>query len=235
MDEKNINERISSIENKLDIILEEIDLQRRQRREIEDLKDDLMRVGKDVYDTAVEELEEAHDQISTGDIWHLFKKLLRNINTFNAMFDQIESVRDFVDDAAPLVRESIIDFMKKMDEFDRKGYFEFFKESSKIMDNIVTSFSAEDVRNLGDNIVTIMNTIKNLTQPDMLQAVNNAVSVYKHLDFEIKEDYSYFKLIKELNKPEVKKGMAFAVKFLQNLASHQTTNELKQINKISKN
>ena len=229
MEDKNINERIDSLEKKLDIILEEIELQRRHRREIEDLKDDLTRVGKDLYQSAVVELEEVHDHLQTGDILYLGKKLLRNVNNLTAMFEKLESAKDFIDDVSPLVRESMLDFMKKMDEFDRKGYFEFLNELTKISDNIVTSFSVEDVKALGDNIVTILNTIKSLTQPDMLQAVNNAVSVYKHLDIEVKEDVSIFGLLKELNKPEMKKGLVFAIKFLQNLAAQHSTNNLKEI------
>ena len=34
--------RLDAIEKKLDVILDEIELQRRHRREMEDLKDDLM-------------------------------------------------------------------------------------------------------------------------------------------------------------------------------------------------
>jgi len=224
MEEKKIQSQIDEINRKLDIILEEIELQRKHRREIDDLKDDLMRVGNDLYSTAVTELEEVHDHLETGDILHLGKKLLRNVKTMNKMFDQLESARDFLEDVSPLVRESIIDLMNKLDEYDRKGYFQFFKQSETIIENIVTSFSPEDVKALGDNIVTILNTIKNLTQPDMLQAINNAVSVYKKLDIEIEGDVSYFQLFKRMKTPEMRKGIAFGIKFLKSLAETQATN-----------
>ncbi len=218
MDEHIMQQQIDDINTKLDIILEEIALQRRHRREMDDLKDDLMRVGKDVYSTAVVELEGMHDSLSTVDVLHLGKKLLRNVNTLTATIEQLESVRDFLTDAAPLARESFIDFMNKMDEFDRKGYFAFAKELANVMDNVVTSFSKEDVKALGDNIVTILNTVKSITQPDMLHSVNNALNVYKKLDMEVKDDISLFALLKELNTPEARKGMAFAIRFLKSLA-----------------
>ncbi len=221
MEETLIQPQIDSINKKLDIILEEIAYQKKSRLEMDDLKDDLMRVGKDIYNTAVVELEEVHDHIQTGDVLHLSKKLLRNVNNLSKMFDQLESARDFVNDASPLFRESIIDLMNNLDEFDRKGYMNFIKELRGVADNVVTSFSTEDIKNLGDNVVTILNTIKNLTQPDMLHAINNAVSVYKNLDIEIEENVSFFQLIKELNTPEVKKGLAFGLKFLKNIAETQ--------------
>ncbi|MDH3269372.1 MAG: hypothetical protein OEM46_11015, partial [Ignavibacteria bacterium] len=151
MEEVITQNQIEEINQKLSIILEEIELQKKHRRMMEDLKDDMYRVGKDLYETAIVELEEVHDHINTGDILHLGKKLLRNVNNLNKAFDQMESTRDFLRDVSPLVRESILDLMKKLDEFDRKGYFQFTKELQKAADNVVTSFTTEDVKHLGDN------------------------------------------------------------------------------------
>lgn len=218
MNDQDLQEQIDVINQKLDTILEEISLQRRHRQEIEDLKDDLMRVGKDVYQTALVELEDVHDHLSTGDVMHLGKKLLRNVNTITATFEQLESLRDFLQDISPLARESFLDLMNKLDEFDRKGYFAFVKEMGKVVDKVVTSFSAEDVKNLGDNIVTIVNTVKHMTQPDMLHAVNNALNVYKKLDAEVTEDISLVSLLRELNTPEARKGMVFAIRVLKSMA-----------------
>jgi len=221
MEEQRLQNQIDTISRKLDTILEEIAYLRQRRREMEDLKEDLVRVGKDFYQTAVEELDDVHDYLSTGDILYLGKKVLRNVRTITQTFEQLESLRDFLQDAAPLARESFIDFMNKLDEFDRKGYFTFAKELGNITDRIVTSFSADDIKNLGENIVTIINTVKNLTQPDMLHAANNALAVYQKMNIEVKEDVSLLKLLRELNTPEARRGLAFAIRFLKNLANQQ--------------
>lgn len=76
MEEKNIQIQLDEINKKLDFILSEIDLQRKHRQEIQDLKEDLLRVAKDVYTTSLEELEQVHDHLRTGDILHLFKNSL---------------------------------------------------------------------------------------------------------------------------------------------------------------
>lgn len=233
--EKNIQEQIDQINRKLDLILEEIELQKKSRREIEDLKDDLMRVGKDIYNTAVEELDQIHDHVNTRDILHFGKYMLRNINTISKVVQQLESTKDFLNDAAPLIREYIVDFMKKMDEFDRKGYFEFIKESQNIVDKIVTSFSKEDVKALGDNIVTILNTVKNLTQPDMLEALNNALGVYKKLNIHVDEKVTLPTMLREMNSPEVRKGLVFALRFLKSLAEQPQKNKLTTVKNIQTN
>jgi uncharacterized protein YjgD (DUF1641 family) len=233
--DNNIQAQIDQINKKLDIILEEIELQKKHRLEVEDLKDDLMRVGKDLYQTAVEELDQIHDHVNTRDILHFGKYMLRNVNTISKVVQQLESTKDFLNDAAPIIREYIVDFMAKMDEFDRKGYFEFIKESQNIVDKVVTSFSKEDVKALGDNVVTILNTIKNLTQPDMLHAINNALNVYKKLDIDVGDKVSLFSILKEMNSPEVRKGLVFALRFLKSLAERPQNNQLTTLNNIQTN
>jgi uncharacterized protein YjgD (DUF1641 family) len=227
MDQKDMQTQIDDINRKLDVILEEIDLQRRHRHEMEDLKDDLMRVGKDLFQKAVVELDGMHDQLRTVDVLHLGKKLLRNVDTITTVVEQLESLKDFLEDASPLARESFIALMNRLDEFDRKGYFRFMKELGKVVDNVVTSFTAEDVKNLGDNIVTILNTVKSVTQPHMLHAVNNALNVYQKLDMEVEDDVSFLALLREMNTPEARKGLAFAIRFLKSIASHDGSHQTK--------
>lgn len=229
MAEHSLQQQIDEINRKLDIVLEELEHQRRRRHEMEDLKNDLTIVGKDLYQSAVWELEEVHDHLQTGDILHLGKKLLRNIKNITVMFEQLESARDFAEDFAPIFRELIFDCMRILDEFDQKGYFRFFSELGGIADRIVTSFTVEDVRNLGDNIVTILNTVKTLTQPDMLQTMNNVVSVYKNLDTDIPDKVSIWKITNELNKPETKKGLLLLLQFLQNMAHHEPTRDVQSL------
>ena len=67
-------------------------------------------------------------------------------------------------------------------------------------------FSEDDVRALGDNIVTILTTVRNMTQPEVLALANNAISAIKP-QAEI-EDISTIRLIKELGDPRVRRGMA---------------------------
>jgi uncharacterized protein YjgD (DUF1641 family) len=219
MEDKSVETRMDALDRKLDVILEEIGLLRTHRREMEDLKDDLTRVGKDLFQTAVVELEGVQDQFRTVDVVHLGKKLMRNVNTITRVVEQLESFKDFMEDASPLARETFIGLMNKLDDFDRKGYFGFMKEMGKVADNVVTSFTAEDVKNLGDNMVAILNTVKSMTEPDMLHAMNNALSLYKKMDLDVEDDVSLLALLREMNTPQARKGMALAIRFLKSMAS----------------
>ncbi len=218
MNEQHIQEQINMLNQKMDLVLDTLHQQNQKAESVEDLIADLQIVGKDMYDSAVVELENQRVELDIEEVKLLGIKLLHNVNNISEIITLFESSVDFVKDAAPLARESIIDLTHKLHEFEQKGYFEFFKESLKILDNVVANFSKEDVSLLADNIVTIVNTIKNLTQPEMMQSIQNALKVYQSLEIKNAPEISVFKLIRELNKPDMKKAMGFMVMFMKNIS-----------------
>jgi uncharacterized protein YjgD (DUF1641 family) len=105
-----------------------------------------------------------------------------------------------------------------MSVFEQKGYFEFAKEIVPIADNIVQGFKPEDVRELANSIVSILNTLKQMTQPDVLNTMNNAVKVFNSIETENVPSYSLWKFMREMNSPEMRKSLGVAVTFLKNLS-----------------
>ena len=213
-----LQQQINDINRKLDLLLDYMHEQKMKSTAVDDLVSDLSIIGKDIYDTAVVELETSQVQIDPEEMKHLMIKLVKNVPTFLQLINMLESMMDLVKDATPMVNEIIIDFTKKLHTFEQKGYFEFAKESGKIIDRIVTSYSPQDIRSLSDNIVTILDTVKNFTQPEMLKAFNNALIVFNSMEMEKLPEYSIWRVMKEMNSPEMKKGMAFMVTFLKNLS-----------------
>jgi uncharacterized protein YjgD (DUF1641 family) len=219
MDNKELAKQVEEINQKLDLLTGYIHEQQRRQREFQELKDDLMTIGKDVFQTAVEELEEVSPYFESRDLIFLLKKLLRNTRNLTKAINQLENIMDFMEDAKPLGKMAFNEVLEQLTQLDRKGYFEFFKEAGQIIDTIVTSFSVEDVRLLRENIASILLTLKGLTQPEMLATVNNAVGFYKKMDIVVDKEVSYRKIIKELRDPEVKRGLAFMLEFVKNMAN----------------
>jgi uncharacterized protein YjgD (DUF1641 family) len=221
-DQTELAERLAAVDRKLDIILEEVGEMRRIRREVEELKDDLALVGKDVFSTVVGEMEEVAPFVHSGDFAALLKKLVRNTNNLNELLTQLESGHDFLNDATPLARKLFHDALVEMNDLDEKGYFAMARELRLALDNVVGEFTVEDVHLLANNLVAILQTVKNLTQPEVLQSINNAVEIYKKIDFDSVEEYTFWKAFREVNKPEMRRGLGFLIKFLRNLSAHST-------------
>jgi len=76
------------------------------------------------------------------------------------------------------------------------------------------------VNDVADNIVTIMTTVKQITQPDMMNSVNNAVKIYSSIQVNDIPEYSLWKAYREMNTPEMKKGLGFMITFMKNLSKN---------------
>jgi len=221
MTEQNVQIQIDEINNKLDIILEEIFIMKQNREATKDLVDDLSIIGKDIFKNSVVELDKAGVELNGEALAGTGIRLIRNIDNINEFLDTLESINDFIKDASPILRQVGLDTIQKLHELDQKGYIEFFRELMKVLDNIVTGFSREDVKALADNIVTILSTVKSITQPDMLEALNNGVKVYKSIDTKNIPEYSLWKAMREMRSPEMRKGLGFIITFLKNLVKEE--------------
>jgi uncharacterized protein YjgD (DUF1641 family) len=216
---------IEELNEKVDLILEYVNQQRLKSETVSDLVEDVSIVGKDIYDSTVKALDDQNVEIQPDEFRDLGIRLLRNVRTFNTLLETMESLTDLAKDAAPIANEVIIDATARLHEFETKGYFDFIREAGTIIDNIVTHFSVEDIRLLSDNIVTIMETVKNLTQPEMLQSVNNAVKIFASMDIDRAPEYSVWKLMREMGTPEMKKSLGFFVMFMKNLNNNTKNNQ----------
>lgn len=214
------------LHKKLDFLTEQVMETQRRQREMEELWKDLTPIMTDLFNTAAEELDEIAPYFGYEDLIHLVKKLLRNIRSITALFEQVEGAQDLIKDMVPLSKDIFDDVLQRLDVLEQKGYFTFMKASFGIIDNIVTNYTEEDVRLLGENITTILDTVKAATQPEMMTSIQNAVAIYRDIDVEIPEKMSVFQLIKQMMDPEVRRslgtGLAILKKVSENLEKYST-------------
>ena len=154
MTNQDVQKELRDIHEKLDFITEYMREQQRRQREMQELKDDLVHIGKDAFQAAVVELEEVAPYFDTNDLIFLLKKLLRNTRNLTAMMEQVEGTADFIRDAKEPVAKAFGQLLETLDVLDRKGYFDFMRESVKIVDEIVTSSSW-----VKDSLSSTLNTV----------------------------------------------------------------------------
>jgi len=224
MEEKALQLQITELNQKVDLLLEYVNQQRLKTNQLEDLVADVSIVGKDMYDSAVEDLDNRMVNLDLDQVKGLVLRVLRNVENMNKFLELFESMNDLMKDAGPIFNEVIIDFTKKLHEFDQKGYFEFFAEAGNIFDNIITHYKPEDVRELSENVITILETVRSATQPEMMTALDNGFKIYKSIEMENIPEYSIFKVLKEMNKPEMKRALGFFVTFMKNMAAQTNKN-----------
>jgi len=209
-----LNKKLDRLTNQIDFLTEEAYRQKRRQEEWDDLKTDLTPIGNDLFRMSVEQLEEVQQYVEMEDVLRLVKRLLRNTRNLEQMLDQFESLMDLWQDVGPLTQDAFLTLMQQLNEMEQKGYFVFMQGGLDIMDKVVTSFTEEDVQQLGDNVVLILNTVKEMTQPEIMTMLSNTAH---SIQDEEPLNTSMISILRQLNDPAVRKGLAKTLNVLKSV------------------
>lgn len=179
---------------------------------------DVMPIIHDAFRLTTAQLEEVQEYVDLGDLLRLLKRLLRNGRNLEAMLDQLESIVDLLQTVGPLSDQAFGKAVDILQAAEQKGYFAFARGGMKIADNIVTSFTEEDVQALGDNVVLILNVVKEMTQPQIMSFVKNTVATVE-AEAAKPVDTSLLALLRQMNDPAVRRGLALTLRVLRVIGS----------------
>ncbi len=217
-----LNQKIDLLTAQVCYLSEQAQINERQRNERAELMRDVTPLANQAFSLAVEQLEEVQEYIDLGDLLRLLKRLLRNGRNLEKMLDQLESLTDLIETVGPLADDAFGKMVDLMAGLEAKGYFTFAQGGMRLLDNVVTSFGKEDVDRLGDNIVLILNTIKDMTQPEIISFVRNTLLVAEK-EIEKPVDVSYMGLVRQMRNPAVRRGLALTLRVMQVIGSQSST------------
>jgi uncharacterized protein YjgD (DUF1641 family) len=213
-----LTQKMDFLTVQVQFLTEQARIAERQREERSELVRDLTPIVNDVYRLSVEQLEEVEQYVDLSDLLRLLKRLLRNGRNIEGMLDQLESLVDLFNTVMPLGDDAFGKAVDALEQMERKGYFVFAKGGLQVVDNVVTSFDGDDVRLLGENIVLILRTVKDITQPEVMNFVRNSVQV---IDQEKDQplDTSLIALWREMRDPNVRRGLALTLRILRTIGA----------------
>jgi uncharacterized protein YjgD (DUF1641 family) len=208
-----LNHKIDELSAQVAYLAEQAQAAERQRADRAELIRDLTPIANEAFRLSVEQLEEIQEYVELDDFLRLVKRVARNGRNFEKMLNQLESMMDLAETVGPLANEAFGKAVHQLTEMERKGYFTFAQGGMQIMDNVVTSFTEEDVNRFGDNVVLILNTVKDMTQPEIMNFVRNTLLVAEQ-EIEKPVDISYTGLMRQMRDPEVRRGLALTMRVL---------------------
>jgi len=192
---QDLNQKIDLLTTQVSYLNDQAKFAERQRMERAELVRDITPLANQAFSLAVEQLEEIQEYIDLDDLLRLLKRLLRNGRTIDKMLDQLESLEDLINTIGPLANDA---FGKAVDitaELEAKGYFNFARGSLNLMDNVVASFSEEELNQIGK--------FANHTLADVKQELEKPI------------DVSYMGLLKQMRDPAVRRGLALTLRIMQ--------------------
>ena len=208
-----LNQKIDTLTAQMAYLAEQARLNELARQSREDLLETMMPVAKDAMRLASEQLEEVEGYLDQEDMLRLLKKVVWHWPQFELLLDQLDSITDLMDVIKPITKEGMNKATAVMQDLDSKGYMVFAKGGMQMLDNVVTSFNEEDVSRLGKNIVLILNTVKDMTQPEIMNFVHNTLLVAEK-EIEKPVDSSTFGLIRQMQDPAVRRGLALTMRVM---------------------
>jgi len=209
-----LNSKIDALTTQVAYLTEQTRLAERQRQERAELMQDLMPIANDAYGLITAQLEDVQQYVAPEDLLRLVKQLLRNGPMLEKLLGQLESLADLVESVGPLSNDVFAQAVTTLQGMEQRGYFTFAKGGAQIADTIVTSFGEEDVKRLGDNVVLILNTVKDMTQPEIMGFVRNFVANVE-LEVEKPVNTSLPALLGQMRDPNVRRGLVLTMRALR--------------------
>jgi uncharacterized protein YjgD (DUF1641 family) len=216
-----LDQRLDLLSEQVGAIAEELRRQRQSREQWSELVTDLTPVTKGVMDVATRELADLSEDVSLEDAVRFLKTTARELPRLEALMAQLESMSQLVSEVMPLVGPGVGKLTDVMQQLDDKGYFMFAQGGMEIADKVVTSFDHDDVVALGDNVVLILNTVKEMTQPEVMGMLKRTFVTVQEVEEAHVEPPSMFALIKEMRDPQTRRGLSRVVSMLRTVGAEQ--------------
>jgi uncharacterized protein YjgD (DUF1641 family) len=226
-------DRTVELERKLDLMSEQLDTvvaelreQRLRRQQWQELVSDLGPISNEAMAIASRELEAVQEWVEPADMLRLLRRILRNTNNIEDGMAKYESMMELISDLGPLTTGAFTKLLESLDDYENRGYFEFVGAGMGVMDKIVTNFSKDDVEALGDNVVDMLEIVKDLTQPEMLAVAERLLDVVQRqaqaAELEPEKAPSLFSLAGKMRDPEVRMGLARALNTFKAVSASET-------------
>jgi tRNA 2-thiouridine synthesizing protein E len=135
------------------------------------------------------------------------------------VLEQQQAFAELVDGMTPVAKSMLRVGAERFEDLERRGYFSAARQAFQILDKIVSTYGEDDIRALGDNIVAILDTVRDLTQPDVLEAVSDASEVIQNAD--AVEPLGRMGLLRSTGDADVQRGLTIAVEVLRRIGHAQ--------------
>ena len=186
-------------------------------RSMRELKEELAPRVNEAVQALIVGLADIESDFQLEDLTFLLKKMLRNVNSFNFTLDQLKNIIDFVQTAEPLVKITVPQIIFILDDLEQKGVFRLLNTSLEILKNLSQSFSAEDLKQMGDGMVKLLGAMKKLTEPQAVAFIERAAEIPGRIDPTKAKEVGLFGMIGAMSDREIKQGMGVLLELTRGL------------------
>jgi TusE/DsrC/DsvC family sulfur relay protein len=132
------------------------------------------------------------------------------------LVERQQKQQELIDDLLlPISKEFMRTATERFDGLEKAGWFTFGRELANVASRIVESYSAEDVRALGEAMTGILDTVRAMTQPEVLSVAGDISQVLATAD--TAEPMGVVGMVKATRDHDVQRGMAVMMEVLRHV------------------
>ena len=172
-----------------DLILQRLDHLERQIQPVAafakaagELREELAPRVNEGVQALITELADVEADFRVEDLVYLVKKLMRNIKNLNFALDQFKNLVDFALTAEPLLKSSVPQLISYLDQLEQNGVFRLMTVATEVLKKIGSTYSVEELRQIGDGMVHLTGILKKLTAPAALDLLDRAAELPARVD-----------------------------------------------------
>jgi uncharacterized protein YjgD (DUF1641 family) len=131
-----------------------------------------------------------------------------------------EVLDELVRDATPVMRQLLGSATVRLGALEARGYADFLGGGLGVVDRVVGAFDRDDIEALGDNVVLMLQTLRDMTQPEVLGLLRRTAADLH--DDATAPPPSLVALIGRLRRPEARRGLDRLLRLLETVGSGAT-------------
>jgi uncharacterized protein YjgD (DUF1641 family) len=211
-----LDERLDRLDEQVAFLVEQARRDMIRQSAVAELLADLAPVSRQFMSTAGDRLEEL--DLDPAEAMALLKTLGGSLGEINRLLAAVKPLVELSETVSELSGPALGALTRRLTDLDERGYLRFAGAGVGVLDRVVTGFDESDVEALGENVVLILRTLRDMTQPEIMQMLQRTIRSVKVED-EPAEPPGMFELLRQLRKPEARRGLARMIHVLDSLGN----------------
>lgn len=211
-----LDERLDRLDEQMALLVEQARRDMIRQSAFSELLADLAPVSREFMSTAGERLEGL--DFDPAQAMAMLRTLGGSLAEINRLLTAVKPLVELSGAISELSGPALETLTRRLADLDERGYLRFAGAGVGVVDRIITGFDESDVEALGDNVVLILRTLRDMTQPEIMQMLQRTIRSVKVED-EPAEPPGMLELLRQLRKPEARRGLARLIHVLDSLGN----------------
>jgi hypothetical protein len=149
---------------------------------LNELRDELAPRVSEGVQALIVALADVEPDFQLEDFVYLLKNVMRNVKNLNFTLDQLKNLIDFVVIAEPVLKTTVPQIVQYFDDMEQKGVFHLLSTGLDILKKIGSTYSPEELQQIGDGIVQLTGCLQKLVSPQAMAMLEKAADMPARVD-----------------------------------------------------